>query len=358
MRPLLCFFLKYDYGIPERGDSLEKLYFWPAIKKHSPESEVFWLEEIGFLENNKDGLQEKIIQIAGRNIHVLAFFILMQDEVRISTLKELRSIGCKVINWFSDDQWRFDNWSVHIARESDFVLTVNKFAIPKYKKQTKCTPILTQWGNFEKTEIDFSKIGSELDYKVSFVGSKSPAREWYVNYLKNNGIHVDCFGSGWANGRVSQFQMNEIFLKSCINLNLSNSTPNDIKYFTFLIKRILVYLVRLQMKCLKTYWKHAKEFILRKQKSHEQMKARNFEIPANGGLQLSHYTLELEDYFHIGKEILIYSSVDDLEKQIQFIFENSDHSQEVRLSGYKCTLSHSFDSRISKILSEVSECLA
>ena len=54
MRPLLCFFLKYDYGIPERGDSLEKLYFWPAIKKHSPESEVFWLEEIGFLENNKD----------------------------------------------------------------------------------------------------------------------------------------------------------------------------------------------------------------------------------------------------------------------------------------------------------------
>ena len=358
MRPLLCFFLKYDYGIPERGDSLEKLYFWPAIKKHSPESEVFWLEEIGFLENNKDGLQEEIIQIAGRNIHALAFFILMQDEVRISTLKELRSIGCKVINWFSDDQWRFDNWSIHIARESDFVLTVNKFAIPKYKKQTKCIPILTQWGNFEETKIDSIKIGVELEYQVSFVGGKSPAREWYVNYLKNKGIHVECFGSGWGNGRVSQTQMNEIFLKSYINLNLSNSTPTDLRYFVFLIKKILVSLIGFQVKFLMTYWSHAKEFILRKQKSHEQMKARNFEIPANGGLQLSHYTLELEDYFKIGKEILIYSSVDELEKQIQFLIDDNALAQRIRLKGYKRALYNSFDSRISKIITEVSECLS
>ena len=54
-----------------------------------------------------------------------------------------------------------------------------------------------------------------------------------------------------------------------------------------------------------------KNFLLRKEKSHEQMKARNFEIPAVGGLQLSHYTLELEDYFKIGEEILIYSNVDE-----------------------------------------------
>ncbi|GAH96354.1 unnamed protein product, partial [marine sediment metagenome] len=50
--------------------------------------------------------------------------------------------------------------------------------------------------------------------------------------------------------------------------------------------------------------KSLREF-MRSKKRIEQIKARNFEIPALGGFQLTNYCLSLEDYFEIGKEIVM-----------------------------------------------------
>lgn len=354
MKSFLCFFLKYDYGIPERGDSLEKKYFWPAILKLSPDSEVHWLEDIGFLDSRKDLLQNNIVEISKNKTHAFAFFVLMNDEVSFDTLEHLKKNKYKVINWFSDDHWRFDDWSVKLAHYLDYALTVDKYSAWKYEEFSNCKPIVTQWGTFEKHNFDPDSIGQEFTYDISFVGGKNPVREWFISHLeKFGGHHIECFGSGWENGRISNQEMNEVFLKSKINLNLSNSLPTDIRFMKFLIIRLLKSLLRLNFSNFKIYKTSLKNFLLRKEKSHEQMKARNFEIPAVGGLQLSHYTLELEDYFNIGEEVMIYSNVDELVKQVDFILNNNVVASKIRKLGFERSKNQSFFERIKKIVNQL-----
>lgn len=354
MKSFLCFFLKYDYGIPERGDSLEKKYFWPAISKLSPNSEVHWLEDIGFLDKGKDRLQNNIVEISKDKTHSFAFFVLMNNEVSFDTLEHLKKNKYKVINWFSDDHWRFENWSVKLAQYLDYALTVDKYSAWKYEEFSNCKPIVTQWGIFEKHNFDPDLIGNKFTYDISFVGGKNPVREWFISYLaKIGGHHVECFGAGWDNGRISTQEMNEVFLKSKINLNLSNSLPTDIRFMKFLIIRLLKSLIRLNFSNFKIYKTFLKNFLLRKEKSHEQMKARNFEIPAVGGLQLSHYTLELEDYFNIGEEVLIYSNVDELVKQVDFILNNNVVADKIRKLGFERSKNQTFVRRIERILSQL-----
>ena len=354
MKSFLCFFLKYDYGIPERGDSLEKKYFWPAISQKSPGSEVHWLEDIGYGDKKKDLLQNNIIEISKNKNHSFAFFVLMNNEVSFDTLGQLKKNNYQLINWFSDDHWRFEDWSVKLAQYLDYALTVDKFSSWKYERFSNCKPIVTQWGTFEEHNVDPDLIGKEFTYDISFVGGKNPVREWFISHLSEFGGHqIECFGAGWENGRISNEQMSEVFLKSKINLNLSNSVPTDIRFMRFLITRLFKSLLMLNFSNFRMYKISLKNFLLRKEKSHEQMKARNFEIPAVGGLQLSHYTLELEDYFKIGEEILIYSNVDELVKQVDFILNNNFVANKIRKSGFERSKNQSFCSRIERILNQL-----
>ena len=45
--------LKYDYGIKERGESLEKTAFLPALQQVSKDVIPFWLEDNGFWEDRQ-----------------------------------------------------------------------------------------------------------------------------------------------------------------------------------------------------------------------------------------------------------------------------------------------------------------
>lgn len=357
MKSFLCFFLKYDYGLSERGDSLEKMYFWPAIKEYSPLSEVIWLEEIGFLKKNRSELQKNIIEISKASNSDCAFFILMNDEVKMETLQELKLLGINTINWFSDDYWRFDNWSLQVSKYIKFAITTDKFSISKYNKLSQCIPILSNWGSFKTFSNSIDIIGQCFDYEVSFVGGKNPSREWYVEYLTQNGVRVECFGDGWKNGRVSEKEMHEVFLKSRINLNLSNSESTDFRYFLFLIKKTLISIFKLELRYYKMYKKHILQFLLRKHKIYESVKARNFEISSQGGLQLSHYALELEDFFSIGKDILVYSTLEDLFRQVKYILDNPNLAQSIRLNGFHKASSQPFNKKISMILTKINKYL-
>jgi spore maturation protein CgeB len=354
MDRFLCIFLKYDYGIPERGVSLERKYFFPAIQKVYPNAEVLWIEEHGFLERDYPNLQKTIISTVQNIKPKLTFFVLMNNEITSETLAEI-SKKTITINWFSDDHWRFESWSKYISKNLHYAITVDKYCVDKYLIEKKAHPILSQWGYFDAPEIKPQDIGNEFKYDITFVGTKNSVREWYVEYLKSKGINVICFGSGWDNGRISFEEMTHIFLKSRINLNLSNSTPNDIRYLYFLLKKLSLSFLSFNLTELNTIKKSLRSFFRRDSKSSEQMKARNFEIPSAGGLQLTHYTLELEDYFSIGKEIAIYGNCDEMHQQIAFYLNAPDLSQRMRTLGFDKAIKQSFASRISAACRDIQQ---
>ena len=303
-------FLRYDYGIKSRGDSLEYRGFYPALQQLSDEVYPFWYDE--YLKK-KGALQKEVIKFADKINPDIIFFILMKDEFSFETFDYLKS-KYVTMNWFCDDQWRFENFTKYYAPHFTYSITTDKFALKKYKKIGYENTILSQWASCGYVEtLDFEKI--TYKYDVSFVGGVNHYRKWLVNYLKKHDITVECFGCEWENNRVSFEKMAEIFQTSKINLNISNSVSYDVRYV---------------FSSLKSFKKFR-----RSEKRVEQIKARNFEIPAFGGFQLTNYTPSLEDYFEIGKEVAIYTSIDNLLLQIRYYLDNEKEWKEIMINGYK-----------------------
>ena len=345
--------LKYDYGIKDRGESLEYKAFYPALKRNVEILTPFWLEENGF-PADLISLQEKLFKFVENENPDYVFFILMNYEIFPTTLTKLKE-KYLTINWFCDDAWRFNGYTRNAAAYFNYSITVDKYSIPKYQENGYKNVILSQWAAFDYVDnIDFHDI--RYVYDISFIGAKNPTREWMVNYLYKNNIHVECFGAGWNNGKVSYERIKEIFRSSKINLNLSNSISRDIRFIYFLICRLLMTILKipiqkplLSFRNLKLYISSVKSYFF-SDKNVETIKARNFEIPGCGGFELSQFALEIEDYYHIGKEIAVFSNIDDLTKQINYYLRFNEERENIRTNGYKRTINQTYESRINCIL--------
>lgn len=171
---ILAALLKYDYGIKNRGESLEKLVFVPAMENAGAEVKTFWLEENGY-PNDIEGLQKKLIDSADSINPNYIFFILMRDEIKIETIKKL-SEKYATINWFCDDQWRFDNFTKFVAPFLNYSITMDKYSVNKFK-DLGCKVIHSQWATNEFIEnIDIENINYKYD--ISFIGGKNFTRVW------------------------------------------------------------------------------------------------------------------------------------------------------------------------------------
>jgi len=305
--------LKFDYGKPERGISMEYNYFYPALKSFA-EVVPFWIEDYPI----KD-LQEEIIRFCKSSRCDYYFTILMYDEITVHTLDRLKEAGHKVINWFCDDHWRLP-WSLEVVKHLYGAITVDKYSLAKYKALGHLA-WLSQWGIHS-----WDSPSTLYKYDVAFVGGKNPVREWFVEELKSSGYEVECFGEGWRNGRVTD--MSNIFRHSRINLNLSNSIQTDVRCINFVGEQT-------------------------GGKLGEQIKARHFEIPGGGGFQLAHYALEIEDYFVIGKEIAVFGNIDDLKKQVAYYIENWEEREAIKMAGWRRVRNYTYENRLREVFSEI-----
>ncbi len=152
--------------------------------------------------------------------------------------------------------------------------------------------------------------------------------------MKKRGIKVHCFGDRWENGRVTYEQMENIFVTSKINLNISNSTQYDIRYLLSNPKNII--------------------HTLKSTKNVSQTKARIFEIPVQGGFELTEYVPSLEDYFDIGKEISCYRDIDEAELLIKYYLSHDKERESIKLLGVKkAREKHTFKNRIIDFMKDI-----
>ena len=337
---------KYDYGRQERGESLEFRAFYPAIRQLAHECHGFWLEDHGFptdlriLENN---LKQCAININPD----LIFFILMNDELSFDILAYLKE-NFITVNWFADDQWRFESFTKNIAICFTYSISVDKFSFRKYK-ELGISPILSQWASSEYSK-NLSLDDVKYRYEVSFVGAKNLVREWVICELRQAGIAVECFGSGWSNGKISYEELSAVFLNSKINLNLSNSIPRDRRFVLFVIKKLFLIVLNPLKGFIekKDFFKNFLYLFLSKKRT-EQIKARNFEIPSCGGFQISKFALQIDDYYTPGKEIIVFSELDELERLIFYYLENEEERKQICYNGYIKSENHTYFKRFEVI---------
>lgn len=332
--------LQFDYGVEARG----KNYIGLDGFKNSMEAlghivvPYFYDHYLNDLEN----LQVDILDFSNNCQPDLIFFCLFQNQFEHTTLLSLKK-KFKTINWFGDDQWRFDSFSRHYANDFSWCITTDQFSVNRYHAIGQSNVVYSQWAAID-AHINLSNVsksrGTETYvHDVSFVGGYHPYRKWFIHELEKKGIKVTVYGNGWPNGPLKAEEMIKLFERSKINLNLSNSVSWDLRYM---------------LSNPSSFVSLGKKFLGRGVKNASQIKARNFEIPFFGGFQLTEYVPSLENYFDIGKNIACYASPDEAFTQIQYYLENNEQRELMRYMGTKTArASHGYINRFKEIFESI-----
>jgi len=259
----------------------------------------------------KGRMNKEIFHLArSKNLDYI-FYITYRNEVSPKTLKKLKQKGYKVVGWFSDDHWRFSNYSKFIAENLFCSITTDAKSVSKYKAN-RLNIIKSQWAANPKY---YRPLSSTKKYEVTFVGQKHGIRNKIIEYLRKNNIPIKTFGRGWGN-YIPFEKIVSIFSNSKINLNISASSVNE---------------------------------------KIKQIKGRVFEVPMCGGFLLTDYVEGLEKYFNIGKEIVCYKNNKDLSHKIKYYLKNEKKRKKIALSGYHVALKkNAWENRFHDIFEKLS----
>jgi len=359
--------IKYDYGKLERGYSSEHYNFYDALvkmdnKKH--QVVYFPFDEI-MAKIGRDEMNAKLLETVRAEKPELCFFCLFTDEIKKETIRKIsQNKNTITFNWFTDDHWRFVNFSKYWAPLFNWVSTTDSQAPEKYKKLGYKNVIKTQWAcnHFLYKRQETRDRRQETRYDVSFVGQAHSNRKEIIEKIKKAGINIECFGAGWPAGRVSQIEMIKIFSQSKINLNFTESSGG------LRLKPIAkIFLNRRTDNsyhlCSPRYWPVNFQSFLAKKRT--QIKGRNFEIPGCGGFLLTKSADNLEDYYSFGKpslpvnrrgdkEIEVFNGTNDLIKKIKYYLTHEDERKSIAEAGYQKTIEeHTYEKRFRKIFKKI-----
>ena len=304
---------KYDYGDMKRGLSFEENNFLHTLV--STGYRVVAYDPLDMAKKyGKKRANKMLVEIAHRYNVKYAFFVLFKDEIEIDTLSELKNVlKIKTFNWFTDDHFRFEKHSKIYAPFFSFVITTHKNSVSKYHDIGVSNVHLSQWGcnHYLYRNLCLDKI-----YDVSLVGQPHGNRHKIIGSLKDAGISVATYGYGWPSGMISTYDMIKVFNPSKINLNLSNASSGSVN----------------------------------------QIKGRDFEIPCCGGFLITGEAPNIEEYYNVGSEIVVYRNINDLVDKVRYYLNNSDERELIAKSGCSRALScHTYEKRFEEIFTCVGD---
>lgn len=83
---------------------------------------------------------------------------------------------------------------------------------------------------------------------------------------------------------------------------------------------------------------------------------RTFETTGCNTFLLTNYTPGLEKLFDIGKEIIVYDSIEDLDNKVKYYLENDKEREEIALAGYnRSKKDHTFSERVKTLVEIINE---
>lgn len=349
MKVLFCG-LKYEYGKPHLGlSAIEYSTFYETLKRMpGVECEFFGMDE-KILEVGRGVVDAELIKTVEEKQPDLLFCFLFTDQIKKETIEYItKKTKTKTFNWFADDHWRFSVYSRLWAPAFTLVSTTDSKALAKYRALGLNNVVKTQWAANTAVYKPQDPAKNKGQYKITFVGANYGNRSTYINALKVAGMPAEGYGNHWPKGRVSQEQMLEIFSFSKINLNFTETpymTAKDrLKVFAklFVEKKAGKYAFNAHR--IVDNWKSA----LGTQR--RQIKGRNFEVPACGGLLMTGEADNIQDYYVPGKEIVVFKNEADLVEKCKYFMEYEEERRAIAKAGYERTVKeHTYEKRFQEI---------
>jgi spore maturation protein CgeB len=242
----------------------------------------------------------------------------MHYEIWFETLDLIREwTPVAIINWGTDDSWKFRQFSRFLCRHVDLHVTTDVNALTAAAKLGITNIVGSQWAA-SSTGLAEPLPSSACSYDVSFVGMAYGNRRAHIDALARKGIEVACFGHGWPRGAVDLNQVRQIYRSSKITLNFADSGL------------------------------HLSGGLLRHSR---QVKARTFEVPGAGGFLLTEENQELGKYFSVGDEMITYVNDNDLAETIQFFLSRPEERDRIARAGFeRVKREHLYERRFSPII--------
>jgi len=314
---ILCALSHHAYGDPKRGENYDYVNFLPAFRELGHEVDFFDTGDRTHYRDFADLNMALLARVVKFRPDVM-FCVLMHYEIWFETLDLIRANSpVLVVNWGTDDSWKFDQASRFFAEHVDLHVTTDPVAADYARSLGLSNVFLSQWAG--STEYIARPCPSrECQYDVSFVGSMYGERVKWLAALRAGGVAVSCFGHGTENGVVNAAEIPKIIRASRISLNFSRAS---------------------------------KMMVALRSTNRRQIKARTFEVPSAGGFLLTEAAPGLDRYFAIGREVATFETEKELIEKVRYFLDRPEVRDQIALAGHQRTIAeHSYPNRLSLIL--------
>ncbi|MEI7466366.1 MAG: glycosyltransferase [Burkholderiales bacterium] len=309
---ILCVFGRYNYGDPKRGEGVEYTHFLPAFRALGHDVEHF---ESFSRATHADfaSLNRALLARVEAWRPKVVFTVLMMGEIWLETIDIIRACGATVINWSTDDSWKYAEFSRLIASSFDAFATTCPDAPAWYARDGFNNCVLSQWAA-AAGELAEPLPSAGCTFDVSFVGSCYGTRAARVQRLRDSGVNVECFGHGWPNGPVDAVRLRQIVRTSRVSLNFSEAGRGG----------------------------------------GRQIKARVFEVPGAGGMLLTEHAPQLARYFELDREIICFSNDAELHEAVLRLLGDPEERNAIAVAGHRRVVrEHTYERRLAELLAKV-----
>jgi hypothetical protein len=242
-----------------------------------------------------------------------AFFYASGKHISDGILSELARRGIWTIIMSLDDKQMF---FAHGAEPSDQLRVATRCDLYWTTWRTGTQIVLNRGGNPwyapEGADPVFHRpLEVERDIDIVFVGQCYGMRMKLMRYLRERGLKVETWGSGWPNGFASFDKTVELFSRAKFVLGVGG--------------------VGMMVEI-----------------SH--LKGRDFEVPMCGALYLTSFNPELADHYKIGHEIFCYSSFEECADTAHWLLRQPQLAQTAREDVLaRCLKEHTWEQRITDL---------
>jgi len=317
---------RFDYGDPNRGYSYEHCNFYDTLANMG--YGITYFDTLTLLkEKGKPEMSRLLLETVKREKPDLLFSVLFRDEFEAEAIWEIsEKTTTATLNWFCDDQWRFEDFTRHWAALFNWCVTTTPSSLPKYQAIGCSNVIKSQWAC---NHFACRRMKLSLTHGVTFVGNPHSNRRKFIKKLAGYGLDVETWGANWGHGRIGQEEMLTLFGQSRINLNFSRtSIRNPERQFPFLWrpKRVYVY----------------------------QIKGRVFEVPGCGGFLLTEAAEDLENYYQPDVEVATFTTLKELAEKAAYYLRHETERSRIAEQGCRRTLAeHTYQKRFKEIFREI-----
>jgi len=271
-----------------------------------------------------DTIQEKSINLIFIN------FVSGDFTFELQFLKQLADKAFMMMNFY-DSELFFEPIDRYYAQCADLVLLPTASDFTYSYKVLGINAISTTLSLFDSKLYTKQNLPKDID--VSFVGDVSKkSRQQLIKYLHDNGIDIEVFGNRSKHGLVDFKRMVEIFNRSKINLNFSDTVEErsfnkyaNINYT--IVPKIVRYMT--------------------------QLKGRSIEVSLCGSFTLSQDATGLQELF-TNKEIASFQTKEELLQKITYFLEHEKEREAMANRAYTTALKrYDATDAFHKILNEI-----